>query len=130
MIIRVQQQKLSPILITETYRTYERSDYLYEQGRSRPGNIVSNAVGGFSIHNFRMAFDFARNVKGKEWDNTDGFFNQVGAIWRAMGGVWGGDWPGFIDLPHCEWTNGHTTGWFRNGNNVSVNVKMPWEIQG
>ena len=30
------------VLVTETYRSQERQSYLYEQGRTRPGIIVTN----------------------------------------------------------------------------------------
>ena len=30
-----------PVLITETYRTQERQDYLYAQGRTRAGAIIT-----------------------------------------------------------------------------------------
>ena len=92
-----------------------------------PGKIVTNVRGGDSFHNHRVAFDFARNVRGREYDNSDNFFNKVGAIWRDMGGVWGGDWTGFIDLPHCEFTDGKPISWFKAGNRFDDGLKMRWE---
>lgn len=38
-------------------RTYEEQNALYAQGRTAPGNKVTNAKGGFSNHNFGIAFD-------------------------------------------------------------------------
>jgi peptidoglycan L-alanyl-D-glutamate endopeptidase CwlK len=78
---RCEEQGLN-VLITETYRSDERQDWLFEQGRSRPGNIVTNVRGGSGNHNYDAAFDFARNVRGREWDNSDRFFNKCGAIWE------------------------------------------------
>ncbi|GBF49396.1 serine-type D-Ala-D-Ala carboxypeptidase [Leptospira ryugenii] len=41
----------------ETYRTNERQEYLYGQGRTRSGSIVTYAKAGHSPHNHGMAFD-------------------------------------------------------------------------
>ena len=38
-------------------RTYDEQNDLYAQGRTKPGRIVTNARGGFSNHNFGIAFD-------------------------------------------------------------------------
>lgn len=115
-----------PVLITETYRSGGRQEWLYAQGRTRPGLIVTN-VRTLGKHSFRVAFDFCRNVRGREFDNSDGFFDRVGAIWREMGGVWGGDWTSFIDRPHCEFTAGQSIGWLRSGNTLPENSVMRWE---
>ena len=45
------------IKIISGLRTYEEQDALYAQGRTTPGNIVTNARGGHSNHNFGIAFD-------------------------------------------------------------------------
>ena len=34
-----------PIIVTETYRSVARQDYLYAQGRTRSGSVVTNAKG-------------------------------------------------------------------------------------
>jgi len=44
--------------ISETYRTMERQQYLYEQGRTREGKKVTNAKAGESFHNYGCAVDF------------------------------------------------------------------------
>ena len=61
-----------------------------------------------------MAFDFCRNVKGKEYDDSDGFFAACGAIGKALGLTWGGDWKSFRDKPHLElkkYMPGSSTRW-------------------
>ena len=96
------------VLITETLRTLEEQEELYAQGRTKPGNIVTNARGYQSPHAWGVAFDFCRNVKGKEYDNTDGFFDKVGRIAETMFDnteydlFWGGDFKSFVDKPHVE----------------------------
>lgn len=90
------------ILITETYRTKAEQDALYAQGRTKPGNIVTNAKYPMSPHCWGVAFDFCRNIKGKEYDDSDGFFKKCGEIGKALGLFWGGDFKSFIDKPHLE----------------------------
>ena len=96
------------VLVTETLRTLEEQEELYAQGRTKPGNIVTNARGYQSPHAWGLAFDFCRNVKGKEYDNTDGFFDKVGRIAETMFDnteydlFWGGDFKSFVDKPHVE----------------------------
>lgn len=96
------------VLITETLRTQEEQEKLYAQGRTTPGSIVTNCRGYQSPHCWGVAFDFCRNVKGKEYDNTDGFFDHVGEIAKKVLDnteydlFWGGDFKKFVDKPHIE----------------------------
>lgn len=93
-----------PVIITETWRSKEEQDALYAKGRTAPGNIVTNVKYPDSMHNWGVAFDFARNVRGKEYDDSDGFFAKVGNIGKKYGLTWGGDWKSFVDKPHLEMT--------------------------
>lgn len=86
------------IKITETYRSQVRQDYLYAQGRTRPGSIVTNAK--TSVHTSRKAFDVCINVKGKEYDND--LLKRVGALGESIGLEWGGNWSTFKDSPHFQ----------------------------
>jgi len=43
---------------TSGLRSVEDQDKLYAQGRTTPGDIVTNARGGQSYHNFGIAIDF------------------------------------------------------------------------
>lgn len=94
------------IKIGETYRSVARQDYLYAQGRTRTGNIVTNAKGESmsSYHQWRLAFDIFNNVKGDEYNVQ--ILNKVGAIGRKLGLEWGGDWATFKDTPHFQHTFG------------------------
>lgn len=53
------------LIMTSTFRDYEKQNDLYAQGRVRPGSIVTNARGGYSYHNFGVAFDVCPIVNGK-----------------------------------------------------------------
>lgn len=101
-LLECQNQNL-PVLITETLRTQAEQDKLYAQGRTAPGNIITNCKGSNyqSGHQWGVAFDFCRNVKGHEYDDSDGFFKKVGTIGKSFGLAWGGDWKS-PDKPHLE----------------------------
>ncbi|WP_285397662.1 M15 family metallopeptidase [Lysinibacillus sp. fls2-241-R2A-57] len=86
------------IFITETYRSQARQNYLYAQGRTRPGQIVTWTLK--SNHNSRLAWDIAVGLPQSLYDVTT--LSQVGAIARKLGITWGGDWVGSIDRPHFE----------------------------
>ena len=93
------------IAITDTLRTTAEQDALYAQGRTAPGNIVTSARGSEfrSLHQWGVAFDFCRKEQGRAaFDNSDGFFDKVGAVGKALGGLsWGGDWKS-PDRPHFQ----------------------------
>ena len=86
------------IFITETYRSQERQNYLYEQGRSRPGNIVTWTKS--SRHTSRLAWDIACNG-GVLYDNT--ILLKAGEVAKKLGITWGGNWS-TPDKPHFEVT--------------------------
>lgn len=89
---------ITNIFITETYRSQERQNYLYAQGRTRPGQIVTWTLN--SNHKSRLAWDIAVGPPQSLYDVTT--LNRVGAIARKLGITWGGDWVGSIDRPHFE----------------------------
>jgi peptidoglycan LD-endopeptidase CwlK len=99
------------IIITDGFRSAEAQDQLYEQGRTMDGNVVTNAKGGESYHNFGLAIDFAIKLPSGSviWDRRyDGNGNSV-SDWtdvvrmaKELGFEWGGDWQGFKDYPHLQ----------------------------
>lgn len=86
------------IFLTETYRSQARQNYLYEQGRTRPGNKVTWTRN--SNHTGRMAWDIAVNPPADLYDTAT--LNKAGVIAKRLGITWGGDWKGTIDRPHFE----------------------------
>ena len=88
------------VLVTETYRSQARQTYLYEQGRTRPGRIVTN-VEKVGYHNSGNAWDICKNVKGQEYSDN-AFFSKCGAIAKSLNIEWGGYWKGFVDKPHFQ----------------------------
>ena len=103
------------VLITQTVRDNEYQAYLYAQGRTRPGSIVTNSR-TTTFHGKGLAVDFCRNIKGHEYDDAS-FFLNVAIIAKHMGFSWGGDWKSFVDYPHLQWDNRgkYTTAMLRSG---------------
>ncbi|MDR3013397.1 MAG: M15 family metallopeptidase [Chitinispirillales bacterium] len=91
-----------PLLITETWRTKEEQDALYAKGRTAPGKVVTNCKYPYSAHCWGVAFDFCRNIRGREYETADGFFQKVGQLGKSIGLFWGGDFRSFKDMPHFE----------------------------
>lgn len=123
LVERAEEQGIN-VVITEGYRSPEEQDALYEQGRSEEGNIVTNAEGGTSYHNYGLAIDFAlENENGQTiWDleydgNDDGTSDwmEVVAIAKELNFEWGGDWRNFPDYPHLQMTFGLRIRQLKNG---------------
>lgn len=85
------------------YRSVEEQNELYAQGRTKPGQKVTNAKGGNSQHNWGIAADFYRNDGMGAYNELDNFFERVGEIAMNIGLGWGGTWSGFKDRPHIYW---------------------------
>lgn len=103
------------VTITSAYRSSEEQDRLYAQGRTTPGNVVTNAKGGSSMHNWKCAIDFAPVKNGVIPWNDKMLFTKVGQIGKSCGFEWGGDWTSFLDLPHLQYTAGYSLVDFQQG---------------
>jgi peptidoglycan LD-endopeptidase CwlK len=89
------------INIISGLRTYAEQDALFAQGRTRPGNVVTNARGGYSNHNFGIAFDiglFERN----QYLGESPMYKAVGTLGVELGLEWGGNWRTMVDQPHFQ----------------------------
>ena len=98
------------VLITSTYRDFESQNALYAQGRTTPGAIVTKAKGGYSWHNYRVAFDVVPVVNGKAVWSTSGpnlaVWLKLGQLGKFIGLEWAGDWVSFKEYPHFQYTQG------------------------
>jgi len=117
-----------PVGISSTYRDNEAQNALYAKGRTKPGNIVTNAKGGQSIHNYRLAFDIFFNQKGLEYSSS-AFFEIAGQEWTKMGGEWGGSWKRLVDRPHMQYTGGLSLSDLQKGKRLADDARMPWEAE-
>ena len=90
------------LLVTSGMRTFEQQQALYDQGRAKPGQIVTKAKPGTSFHNYGLAIDIVPLLEGKpNWKSKD--FARIAEIGKRIGFSWGGDWKSFKDLPHFEY---------------------------
>lgn len=107
------------VTVTSTYRDNESQTALYAQGRTAPGKIVTNAKAGYSAHNFKCAFDVVPTRNGVAVWGTSGedgkLWARIGKIGQECGLEWGGAWTSFKDMPHFQYTGGHTLAQLRAG---------------
>jgi peptidoglycan LD-endopeptidase CwlK len=97
------------LLVTSTYRDNEAQQALYQQGRSLPGPIVTNAKAGQSFHNYRLALDFCPLENGKCAWGDSATFMRVGMIAEGLGMTWAGRWTGPLrEMAHVQYTGGLT----------------------
>lgn len=98
-----------PFRLVEGYRTPERQRWLYEQGRSRPGAVVTHADGEAkkSRHQSGRAADCYPVRGGRVWipPTTSDIWRLYGSVAEQMGLSWGGRWK-MRDLPHVELPEG------------------------
>jgi len=103
------------VLITSTYRDAESQNALYALGRTVAGRKVTNAKGGQSFHNWRVAFDFVPIVNGKAMWNDAAAFNKCGEIAESLGLEWAGRWKRFKETAHIQYTGGLSLVDFQKG---------------
>lgn len=89
------------IKILSGTRSYAEQDALYAKGRSEPGPVVTNARGGFSNHNFGIAFDVGV-FEGSSYKDESPKYKAVGALGQELGLDWGGNWKTIQDEPHFQ----------------------------
>ena len=82
-------------------RTHAEQDELYAQGRTTGGEIVTNARGGYSNHNFGIAFDIGV-FSGNRYLPESPLYKAVGALGMELGLEWGGNWTSIVDQPHFQ----------------------------
>jgi len=105
--VRITPKGVHPVL-TQTLRTFQESDKLYQQGRTTPGSIVTNSPGGSSLHNYGLAIDLVLVIDGKEsWVVDDNWMKMIHCF-TSRGWEWGGDWHSIKDYPHVQKTFGYT----------------------
>jgi peptidoglycan L-alanyl-D-glutamate endopeptidase CwlK len=87
------------LVITAGYRSQAEQDKLYDQGRTRPGPVVTWSR--TSKHTQGRAFDIT--VKGLTPNQVPrSVWYAIGEVGEAIGLKWGGRWRGKKDMPHFE----------------------------
>jgi peptidoglycan L-alanyl-D-glutamate endopeptidase CwlK len=99
------------IKVISGLRTFAEQDALFAKGRTAPGPKVTNAPGGFSNHNFGIAFDIGV-FSGNTYQSESPKYKAVGVLGTDMGLEWGGNWTSIVDQPHFQlrpsWASGMT----------------------
>ena len=97
------------LLVTDGVRTTEQQKALYAKGRTAPGSIVTQLDGERKRSNHQVKADgyghgvdccFLVNEK-PSWAESNPW-QLYGAMAKAQGLAWGGDWDRFPDKPHIE----------------------------
>lgn len=106
-----------PFYLFEGFRSWERQEWLYASGRTRPGKVVTNAKPGRSWHAYGMAADYV----------LDGMVTKPGTQWSweirghpewlrmaqlavGMGLEAAYFWEKFPECPHVQYRCGMTIG--------------------
>jgi peptidoglycan L-alanyl-D-glutamate endopeptidase CwlK len=90
-----------PFRLFEGFRSPARQQYLYAQGRTRPGAIVTKARPGESYHQYGLAGDFVLFEGGKwSWDTSGKRAGQWARL-REIGKQLGLESLSF-ELPHLQ----------------------------
>jgi len=107
-----------PIMIYRTLASFAEQQALYDEGRTRPGKIVTNAKAGESYHNYGLALDFCIDPPGPgvEWraavdinEDQKPDYQQIGELGEDLGFQWGGRWKkqGLGDVGHLQMSFGY-----------------------
>lgn len=102
------------VRITTAFRSWDEEDKLFAQGRTTPGEIVTNARGGDSYHNWGLAFDAAPYENGQVTTDQSKFI-RMGKLGEQVGLQWGGTFKSLVDYPHFQYTFGLGTWDLLNG---------------
>ena len=84
------------IKVTSGTRSYAEQQAIFDRHDG-----TTRAPAGHSNHNFGLAFDVTL-FDGAEpvWESPN--YKAVGALGKALGLTWGGDWQSIDDAPHFE----------------------------
>ena len=130
LIVECKKQGLI-VKLGECFRSVTEQDTLYAQGRTTSGNIVTYAKGSSysSMHQWGIAFDVIRNDGKGAYYDSDGWFNKVGKVGKALGLEWGGDWTSPVDKPHFQLPQwGSTPKKLKQLYGNVENFKRTWEV--
>lgn len=91
-------------ILTSGRRTMAEQQKLWEQGRTAPGRVVTNARPGSSAHNFGLAADLAPMRRDGRiwWEAPKKIWQTMADIAREMGMVSGFYFKTIFDAPHVE----------------------------
>lgn len=84
-------------------RTYAEQNALFRQGRfGNPGPIVTKARGGYSNHNFGIAWDIGIFTSDGGYIADGVEYDRAAEIGLSPQIEWGGSWTSIVDKPHYQ----------------------------
>lgn len=101
------------ITVAQGLRTIEEQDALFAKGRDAEGNVinkaqvVTNARGGHSWHNFGLAVDcypVDKTSNGVDWNPQHPDWKRMEALGVSLGLTSGANWIRIVDAPHFQLT--------------------------
>lgn len=102
-LLRLSADAGVPLAIVAGHRSPEEQQALKDSGRG-----VTKAGALMSYHNHGLALDVVplEYIGKQDWNPTGPLWDKVGAIGKQVGFEWGGDWTGFVDKPHFQFSGG------------------------
>lgn len=98
--------------VSWTLRSDDEQAEIFEKGRTRPGEVVTNRKGGESTHNYGLAADvYVMNPERPKEIIHDGehkVWALVGAVAENLDLEWGGRWSNPYDPGHVQLYGGTT----------------------
>jgi hypothetical protein len=101
LVIKDARAKGIDLRVVQGFRSMSTQQKYYNKGRSTKGGKVTNAPPGFSYHNYGFAVDVCEYKNGKPYWKSNRW-QEIGAIGKSHGLVWGGDWTRLVDKPHLQ----------------------------
>ncbi len=104
-LIKLFDENNLPFKLFEGFRSPERQNRLYQQGRTIPGNIITKAKPWDSFHQYGLAGDFVLYINGKwSWEDktieTKKYWNELHRLARILDLE-----PLSWELPHLQLKN-------------------------
>jgi peptidoglycan L-alanyl-D-glutamate endopeptidase CwlK len=101
-ILQLESMLSFDLEVSRGVATWAQQDALWEQGRSEPGIIVTDAKGGYSGHNFGYPVDvFPEDQEGRaDWNIDHANWREILEKAPSCGLAEGAQWADFHDDPH------------------------------
>jgi peptidoglycan LD-endopeptidase CwlK len=104
-IISLDSQPIT-LIVSAGVRSWLAQNTLYAQGRTTPGNIVTNAPGGYSWHNYGVAVDCEPEIIDNtiDWNAAHPQWKRMEEVGVSLGMTSGSNWIRLVDAPHFQVT--------------------------
>lgn len=89
------------VKVISGFRSFEEQNEIFAQGRTTPGEIVTKARAGFSMHNYGFAYDVGI-FDDSDYVDESPIYNVIGVLGGCVGLDWGAKVIGPWDKPHFQ----------------------------